>query len=44
MALVFAYRDFPRVYDSIANVIMAGVLRTFPYAFLVVWPPSVSTV
>jgi iron(III) transport system permease protein len=38
MALVFAYRDFPRVYDSIANVLMAGVLRTFPYAFLVLWP------
>ena len=38
MALVFAYRDVPLVYDYIPNVLMAGVLRNFPYAFLILWP------
>ena len=38
MALVFAYRDVPRVYDSAAIVVLAGVLRTFPYALLILWP------
>src|SRR5205807_1119884 len=26
------------VYDSAAMIVLAGVLRTFPYALLVVWP------
>lgn len=37
-ALVYGYRGFPRVYDSAAMVVLAGVLRTFPYALLVLWP------
>ena len=38
MALVFAYRAFPSVYDSALMVVLAGVLRTFPYALLILWP------
>jgi iron(III) transport system permease protein len=38
MALVFAYRSIPVVYDSAAMVVLAAVSRTFPFAFLVVWP------
>ncbi len=38
MALVFAYRSWSVVYDSAAMVVLAAVLRTFPYAMLVVWP------
>ncbi len=38
MALVFAYRSIPRVYDSSAMIVLAAVLRTFPYAVLVAWP------
>jgi len=38
MALVFAYRSVPPVYDSPAVVVLADVLRTFPYALLVLWP------
>ncbi|MGE3822490.1 MAG: ABC transporter permease, partial [Isosphaeraceae bacterium] len=37
-ALVYAYRGFPRIYDSAAMVVLAGVARTFPYALLVLWP------
>ena len=29
---------FPTVYDSPAMVVLADVLRTFPYALLVLWP------
>jgi iron(III) transport system permease protein len=38
MALVYAYRPWARLYDSSAMVVLAMVLRTFPYALLVVWP------
>lgn len=38
MALVYAYRGLPTVYDSAAIVVLAAVLRTFPYALLVLWP------
>jgi iron(III) transport system permease protein len=38
MALVFAYRSIPIVYDSPVMVILAAVCRTFPYALLVLWP------
>lgn len=38
MALVYAYRDLPTVYDSAAMIVLAGVLRTFPYALAVLWP------
>lgn len=38
MGLVYAYRAFPDVYDSAAIVLLAAVLRTFPYALLVLWP------
>jgi len=38
MALVLAYRNVPAVYDSPLIVILAFVLRTFPYALLVLWP------
>ena len=38
MALVYAYRGFPTLYDSAAMIVLAAVLRTFPYALLVLWP------
>src|SRR5262249_18892515 len=38
MALVLAYRSVPVVYDTPLIVILAFVLRTFPYALLVLWP------
>ena len=38
MALVFAYRGWPSVYDSSTMNILAAVVRTFPYALLVLWP------
>lgn len=38
MALVFAYRSVPIVYDTAAKLVLAGVLRTFPYALLILWP------
>jgi len=38
MGLVFAYRSFPPVYDTWLILALAAVLRTFPYALLVVWP------
>ena len=37
MALVFAYRRLPAIYDSAAMNVLAAVVRTFPYAFLVLW-------
>jgi iron(III) transport system permease protein len=43
MGLVYAYRWFPDFYDSSAMVVLAGVLRTFSYALLVLWP-SVRTI
>jgi iron(III) transport system permease protein len=38
MALVYAYRGFPPLYDSAGMIVLAAVLRTFPYALLVLWP------
>jgi len=38
MALVLGYRSVPAVYDTPLIVILAFVLRTFPYALLVLWP------
>jgi iron(III) transport system permease protein len=38
MALMLAYRDVPFVYDTYANLVLAYVLRTLPYAILVLWP------
>jgi iron(III) transport system permease protein len=38
MALVLAYRDVPPVYDTPAKVVLGYVLRTLPYAVLVLWP------
>jgi iron(III) transport system permease protein len=38
MALFLAYRPMLALYDSPAILILAGVLRTFPYALLVLWP------
>lgn len=38
MALAFAYRGLPTVYDSAAMVVLAMAVRTLPYALLVVWP------
>jgi iron(III) transport system permease protein len=38
MALVLAYVPFPMVYDTPARVVLAYMLRTLPYAVLVVWP------
>jgi iron(III) transport system permease protein len=38
MALVYAYHPFETLYDSGALIAVAAVLRTFPYALLVLWP------
>ena len=38
MALVLAYRSFPAIYDTPIIVILAFVMRTFPYGLLVLWP------
>jgi iron(III) transport system permease protein len=38
MALVYAYHPFEALYDSGALIAMAAVLRTFPYALIVLWP------
>ena len=38
MALVVAYFDWPAVYGSPALLVLAYVLRTLPYALLVLWP------
>lgn len=38
MAFVFAYREYALIYDSPLNLIFVFVLRTFPYALLVIWP------
>ena len=38
MALVFAYSAFTPIYDSAAMIVLAVVLRTFSYAFLILWP------
>src|SRR5262249_8044418 len=38
MALVLGYRDVPPGYGSALMLGLAAVLRTFPYALLVLWP------
>jgi iron(III) transport system permease protein len=38
MALVLAYRNVPILYDTPAIVVLGYVLRTLPYAVLVLWP------
>lgn len=38
MALVLGYRQSPFVYDSPLILVITFVLRTFPFAFLVLWP------
>jgi iron(III) transport system permease protein len=38
MALVLAYHEVPLIYDTVAIVLLAFVLRTLPYALLVLWP------
>jgi iron(III) transport system permease protein len=38
MALVLAYRMIRPVYDSALMLVLADVLRTFPYALLILWP------
>jgi iron(III) transport system permease protein len=38
MALVYAYQPFERLYSTGALIVLAEVLRTFPYALLVLWP------
>ncbi len=38
MALVLAYIDLPIVYDTPVRVVFAYMMRTLPYAVLVLWP------
>jgi iron(III) transport system permease protein len=38
MALVLAYRPWSWIYDSPAILVLAFVLRTLPYAILILWP------
>ena len=38
MALVFAYGSITPVYDSAAMIVLADVIRTFPYTLLILWP------
>ncbi len=38
MALVVAYQPFRSIYDSPMLVVLAYMLRTLPYAVLVLWP------
>jgi iron(III) transport system permease protein len=38
MALVLAWISVPRVSDSPLLIVLADVLRTLPYALLVLWP------
>ncbi len=38
MALFVAYLPWPRIYDSPLLVVLAFVLRTLPYAVLILWP------
>ncbi|WP_435008471.1 ABC transporter permease [Tundrisphaera lichenicola] len=38
MALVVAYFDWPSIYGSPALLILAYILRTLPYALVVLWP------
>ncbi len=38
MALVFAYGSITPFYDSAAMIVLADMVRTFPYALLILWP------
>ncbi|HMB02853.1 MAG TPA: ABC transporter permease subunit, partial [Isosphaeraceae bacterium] len=38
MALILAYRSVPMVYNSPAMLVLADVLRTLPFALLILWP------
>lgn len=38
MALVLGYEAVPPIYDTAAIVVLGYVLRTLPYALLVLWP------
>jgi iron(III) transport system permease protein len=38
MAIKLAYHEFPAVADTMAIVVLTFVLRTLPYALLVLWP------
>lgn len=38
MALKAAYLEFPPIYDTPFSIVLAYVLRTFPYALLILWP------
>jgi len=40
MGLVLAYRDDRFIYDTPAILVLAHVLRTFPFALLVIWPAA----
>jgi len=38
MALVLAYHKVPLIYDTPLILVCAFALRTYPYAFLILWP------
>jgi iron(III) transport system permease protein len=38
LALVLAYRSVPAVYDTPVVLVLVDLLRTLPYAMLVLWP------
>jgi iron(III) transport system permease protein len=38
MAMVLAYRSVDRIYDSPAIVVLTYIMRTWPYALLLLWP------
>ncbi len=40
MALILAYRSVPTVYNSAAMLVLADVLRTLPFALLILWPAA----
>jgi iron(III) transport system permease protein len=38
MALILAYRSIPAIYDAPAMLVLAALLRTLPFALLILWP------
>jgi iron(III) transport system permease protein len=38
MALMLAFLPLPRVFDSPLMIVLAGMIRTLPFALLVLWP------
>jgi iron(III) transport system permease protein len=38
MSLMVAYQPFPTIYDSPMMIVLAYMLRTLPYAVLILWP------